>query len=165
MIVGGDPVRRAGFFTRAVGLRSKSQDDLERSLGFKAGRLAHGWWLGFMTELPGQDDFEFAGYSHLSGGVEQGHLASPPDPRSMHRRLIDERRDVVRLKASAIASFTLEGAQRLAKVFPVAKPSGVEDDYPPGTGLPQWKLLPGHEKPFAIVAFIRPGDRYLGDFT
>ncbi|MGE3703227.1 MAG: hypothetical protein AB7G08_31470 [Hyphomicrobiaceae bacterium] len=149
-----------GFFTQASYLRMQDSRELEQRLGYGRDRLSMGWWLLFMLDRPGPADFEFRGYSQMSGGVAQGHLPAPPDRRNAEQRLLDSGVDVGRLKDRIIAEkFTVTGSSRLAKVFPRA--SGT--DYPPGSGIPQWTLV----KPcrFRIVEFIAPGKRYEGMYT
>ena len=66
-----------GFFTKALFLRAQPAAELERRLGYAAGRLAAGWWLLFLEQMPMAADFEFMGYSQMSGGVPRGHLHPP----------------------------------------------------------------------------------------
>ena len=60
--------RFAGNFTKAIYLRSQPASEIERRLGYGAGRLARGWWLLFALEKPSPDNFEYGGYTHFSGG-------------------------------------------------------------------------------------------------
>ena len=161
----GDIVLKRGFFTKALSLRMQPSTEVERRLGYRSGRLAEGWWLLFMLDLPGVDDFEVRGYTHLSGGVTQGHLPRPPDSRTAEQRLRDGGFDLTRIKQNLIRDvFTLAGPNRLAKAIPVRGEFGA-DDYPPGSGIAQWTLLPGHEKRFKVAAFIGPGQVYSGMYT
>jgi hypothetical protein len=157
----GDVVLKGGFFTQALYLRGQSSAELERRLGYGAGRLAQGWRLLFMLDLPGVEDFEFRGYTHFSGGVVQGHL-NPPDKRTAEDRLRESGVDVLRSKQKVIREvFRLHGPNRLAKVIPVR--TGTE--YPPGSGIPQWTLVRGREKRFEVAAFVAPGQLYNGNYT
>lgn len=165
-LVVGQPVTLAGFFGKALFLRSQPAAELERRLGYRAGRLQQGWWLLFLTRMPRPEEFEFAGYSHLSGGVVQGHLPAPPDPRGAEARLRDGGYDLDGLKRDTIAgTFTLSGAERLAKVIPVAPQEGEPGipDYPPGSGVPQWKLI--QPLPWHVAAFVGPGEEYRGMYA
>ncbi|MCX7889744.1 MAG: hypothetical protein N2422_08470 [Rhodobacteraceae bacterium] len=160
-LVPGATLRRAGFFTRAGFLRGVVPAEVERRLGYRAGRLAQGWWLLVLTEMPGPADFELRGYSQMSGGVAQGHLPQPPDPRTAEARLGAEGFDLGRIKAGLIRdTFRLAGPDRLAKVVPVAGETG-EADYPPGSGIPQWTLT----RPLAwsVAAFVAPGRVWMGE--
>ena len=151
-----------GFFTRALFLRGRTSQELEDLLGYGGGRLGQGWWLLFMVELPGPQDFEFRGYSQMSGGVARGHLPAPPDPRTAEQTLRDRGHDDESLAAFkrkfVAANFTLHGAARLAKVIP--KLPG--RDYPPGRGIPQWELV--RARRFRVVAEVAPGAMYLGSY-
>jgi hypothetical protein len=153
----GDIVAARGFFTKAHWLRMRSSEEIERRIGYGPGRLADGWWLLFLIEMPAASDFEVRGYSHFSGGVVEGHLPMPPDPRTTEQRLRDDGYNLANIKRNLLATvFRLEGASRLAKVKPVRGGS----DYPPGEGIEQWTLI--REKPFKVAAFIGPGQRYEG---
>ncbi len=153
----GAQFSRKGFFSKAIYARGVAPEEVEDRLGFHRGRLAAGWSLAVMEKLPGAADFEFAGYTHWSGGVAQGHLPSPPDPRTAEQRLHDDGCDVERLKLRVIAEvFTLSGAHRLAKVIPATE----DGDYPQGTGVPQWRLVA--PMPFRTLAVMGPGERYMG---
>ena len=159
----GQITYRAGFFGKAAFLRLQPSGELERRLGYRAGRLSKGWWLLFMVRLPQWNEFEVAGYSHLSGGVVQGHLPAPPDRRPMEKVLRDTGVDMVRIKKQLVKdTFTLSGSNRLAKVVPLAgeMSGGTSPEYPQGTGIPQWRLtVPA---PFKAVAFVGPGEVYQG---
>src|SRR4029077_7243395 len=57
----------SGNFTKAFYLRARKADELEKLIGYGAGRLAKGWWLLFATEKPLAPNFEFGGYNYFSG--------------------------------------------------------------------------------------------------
>ena len=115
--VGGNANLR-GFFTKALYVRNQPSLEVERRLGYRAGRLDEGWWLCFLLQMPKGEDFEVRGYSQMSGGVAQGHLKSPPDPRNAEQTLKDGGVDLVKVKAGLIANtFRLSGPERLAKVI------------------------------------------------
>jgi hypothetical protein len=160
-LVLGATVRRKGYFTRAVFLRGQSAAEIERRLGFRAGRCGKGWWLLFLAEMPLPADFELRGYSQMSGGVAQGHLPRPPDPRTAEAAMAAKGADLARIKAGLIRDvFRLSGPERLAKAIPVAGGTG-ENDYPPGTGIPQWELT-GRALAWQVAAFVAPGRSYDG---
>lgn len=156
----GDTLSAKGFFTQAMWLRMQAQETLEDRLGYKRGRLREGWYLLFMVQMPRADQFEVRGYSHMSGGVALGHLPNPPDPRNSEQRLRDGGYDLRRIKESLVReTFTLNGHLRLAKVIPIARASGV-DDYPVGSGIPQWTLVT--DLNFRCAAVVAPGAMYTG---
>jgi len=128
---------------------------LESLLGYKAGRLAGGWALLDLTRLPTPNDFEFRGYSYLSGGIIQGHKEENKDGKTAEVRLKDGNFDVLALKKSLIKNtFSVSGTKRLVKILPKDPPSG-NKDYPPGLGIPQWELI--KKMPFRVTAVMLPG--------
>jgi hypothetical protein len=149
-----------GFFTKAVFLRRQSTAELERRLGYAPGRLAQGWWLLFLERMPTPDDFEYMGYSYMSGGVTQGHLRPGA---TAEQELKSAKFDVFGMKRRTILQiFRLSGSDRLAKVIPIAAESGPMA-YPPGSGVPQWKLV--QPLPFRVWGLIGPGEMYAGDYS
>ena len=158
----GGLVDMGGFFTKALYLRGVSAAELERRLGYHPGRLKDGWWLLFMETVPSMMEFRFKGYSQMSGGVAQGHLPGRANGSDAQDRLYNQGMDVDRLKQKVIRdTFTVIGANRLAKVVPVMR----QGTYPAGTGIPQWELERGVEKPFHVAAFIGPAGVYSGDYS
>lgn len=162
LTVGGTANLR-GFFTKALYVRNQPSREIEKRLGYRAGRLDEGWWLCFLLQMPKGDDFEVRGYSQMSGGVAQGHLASPPDPRNAEQKLAADGVDMVKVKGNLLRDvFRLSGPERLAKVIPARGEFG-ENDYPPGSGIPQWTLT----KPlqFKVAAFMGPREDYQGNYS
>jgi hypothetical protein len=156
----GQRVPMKGFFTKARFLRQQPASELERRLGYAQGRLAKGWWLLFLEQMPTPNDFEFMGYSYMSGGVSQGHLRPGP---TAEQELKAGKYDVFGLKRRTILqTFRLSGPDRLAKVVPVDGESGPMP-YPPGSGFPQWKLI--QPLPFRVWGSIGPGQVYSGDYS
>ena len=151
-----------GFFTKAVCLRGQPPSEIERRVGYAPGRLNGGWWLLFLEQMPGPDDFEFMAYSYMSGGVPGGHL-NPPDGIAADQRLRRDGFDMAILRRRVIANiFRLSGPDRLAKVLPVDGESGPMP-YPPGSGIPQWKLV--RPLNFRTAAKIGPGALYSGNYV
>lgn len=97
----GDMVGKRGFFTKAVFLRGIGTAEIERRVGYRAGRLSDGWYLLFMASLPSAHEFEVRGYSQMSGGVAQGHVANPPDLRNSEQILRDGGHDLLRIKGGS----------------------------------------------------------------
>jgi len=149
-----------GFITKALFLRQQSSGELERRLGYAPGRLSQGWWLLFLEQMPTPNDFEFMGYSQMSGGVAGGHLRIGP---TAEQQLKSSGNDVFGLKRRVILqTFRLAGPERLAKVIPINGTSG-EMPYPPGSGIPQWKLV--QPLSFRVWGSIAPGRVYSGDYS
>lgn len=164
-LVVGQTILLTGYVTKAVYFRRQSAAEIERRIGYRAGRLTDGWWLCFALDIPSECDFEFRGYSQMSGGIPQGHLKSPPDKRTAEQRLIDDGFDLKRLKAKVIRdTFCVGGPERLAKVIPV-KPGFGSEDYPAGTGIPQWEITTPNRIRFKVAAHIGPGEVYDGNYT
>ncbi|MEA2838601.1 MAG: hypothetical protein QOD89_3151 [Bradyrhizobium sp.] len=156
----GQRVAMTGFFTKARFLRRQPASELERRLGYAPGRLAKGWWLLFLEQMPTPDDFEFMGYSYMSGGVSQGHVRPGP---TAEQELKAGKYDVFGLKRRTILqTFRLAGPDRLAKVVPIGGESG-SMPYPPGSGFPQWKLI--QPLPFRVWGSVGPGQVYSGDYS
>ncbi len=147
-----------GFITKALFIRGRSQEELEQNLGYGSRRLAGGYWLLFAEKLPTADDFEFAGYTHFSGGKPEGHKF--PAALSVEQRLAEEIGSLRNIKERIVRDvFRISGPERIAKIIPVD--SG--RDYPPGAGIPQWKLkYPGIV--FRVITKIDVGERYMGDY-
>lgn len=148
----------SGYFTKAMYLRSQAADELERRLGYGAGRLGQGWWLLFATELPAPSNFHYGGYTHFSDS-RIGHPSRGKTRETVEESLAQTMGGLDRVdasKPSAIAKLKVTGFERLAKVIPVA----TGDEYPVGTGIYQCTI----PKPIrcVVAAFIPPGETYLG---
>jgi hypothetical protein len=149
-----------GFFTKASFLRKQPAAELERRLGYATGRLAEGWWLLFLEQMPTPNDFAYMGYSYMSGGVSQGHLRPGP---TAEQELRSSRHDVFGMKRRTILQvFQLSGPDRLAKVVPVAGEEG-SMPYPPGSGIAQWKLI--QPLTFRVWGKVGRGEVYSGDYS
>lgn len=169
----GEMQKLQGDFSKALYYRSQSSSEVERRIGYRAGRLREGWWLMFLTVLPTPEQFEYRGYSQMSGGREQGHLpqySSGPTAEDRLKsggfNLTGSEHQQRGLKQKTIAEvFRLSGPERLAKVRPVAREHGDPDvpDYPPGAGIPQWTLT--QSLIWVAAAFVAPGQTYLGNYS
>lgn len=122
-----DHIEVRGYVTKEAFLVGRPLQAFERLLGFRAGRLAAGATIAKLDRLPQAHEFELAGYSMTA----------------QHRFAMPGGLDGAKLKHLAISSWTLAGGHRLVKVMPRAPhdPSMADDEqYPPGEGVPQWKL-------------------------
>jgi hypothetical protein len=155
-------VRKTGFVTKALFLRGRTTSELEDRLGYAEGRLCNGYWLLFLEQMPTPGDFEFMGYSQMSGGIPLGHL-NPPGGLTAEQSLRAGGMDMLRLKQKFIReTFKLSGPERLAKVIPL-DPAHGPMPYPPGSGIPQWRIVePGLL--FRVAEQIAPGSAYLGRY-
>lgn len=158
----GQILDRKGYFTEAWYLRSQPSGEVERRVGYGAGRLAKGWWLLFLTRKPTLSEFECRGYSQMSDGIPYGHLPAPPDPRNAEQRMRDDGIDLPRVKSNLVNQvFQISGHRRLAKIYPCQNTLG-GNEYPPGSGIPQWELV--QPVPFRVAAFVGPGETYTGNY-
>ena len=106
-----------GFFTSQGWLLGKSLQELERLVGYGAGRLstAGAAVYGF-TRVPGNSEFELGGYTNSSGGIQ-------PDPKWIQADLAAAKyhaatglpeSETVR-KNAARARMTVQGDNRLVR--------------------------------------------------
>jgi hypothetical protein len=138
----GDIIERGGFVTQAKFIKGRSLAEVENLLGFHKGRLDKGMYVACLApgqSLPVAADFELRGYSQIAD----------------HRWGGTGNYDVAVLKKIATNAWEESGANGLVKVFPVVGHDSrmkADDQYPPGGGIPQWKLVKGLT--FKIVAFV-----------
>jgi hypothetical protein len=168
----GEVQQLKGDFSKALYYRMKPASEVERLIGYRAGRLRDGWWLMFLTIKPNVDQFEYRGYSQMSGGIVEGHLPQNQGNPTAEARLVAGGFNLTGtsyqtdgLKQKTIREvFELAGPNRLAKVRPVAAAHGDPDipDYPPGLGIPQWTLTT--PLPWVAAAFVGPGQVYDGNY-
>jgi len=132
-------VYQKGFFTTQRYLQGKTLVEIERLLGFREGRLSKGAWFFVANRLPGTNDFDLAGYSQVAGHRTHQQYGStlnnPSSPSNADALEVQ--------KKNAIACWSLHGRDRLIKVKPeIEHNSTLSDDfqYPPGHGIPQWKV-------------------------
>jgi hypothetical protein len=146
----GEIVYRRGYITELPFVRGRTAAELDRLIGYRAGRLAEGWALLHLVRMPGPDEFEFRGYSHMSGGIAAG------EHRTAEGQLHQSGYDLGKLKQEIIRNkFRIAGARRLVKIVPNRTSFGAKD-FPPGAGIPQWELR--REMPFRVAELIPPAD-------
>ena len=141
----------SGCFTQEKFIAGRRLVDIERSIGFHAGRLSKGGIVFAFLGLPEIDQFEVAGYSMVA----------------THRFVMSPGLDPKKLKGDARKGWSLTGGDRLVKVRPaIMHDAGMNPDfqYPHALGIPQWVLkvaLPA--KVTAVLGdypegVYRPGD-------
>ena len=129
----GDRRDVRGYVTQDKFIAGRPMAEIERNLGFHAGRLAKGALFIRIDRLPLAHEFELAAYS-----MTAEHHYTPPTNL-----------DIAKLKTLAMRAWTLAGPDRLVKVIAtIGHDSSMtnDDQYPPGQGVPQWKittLVPG----------------------
>ncbi len=154
------PVRIDGFVTQLIGLLGKSTAELEKILGYGAGRLQEGYTLLLLADTIGPNDFELRGMTTFPDGVPRGQplnarLNTEAMVRGSLSQVAADRGRFDALKAQqAREIFVTSGPKRIAKVMPVR--GGAE--YPPGSGIPQWRIGP-NKKNFIIGAHVGRGER------
>jgi hypothetical protein len=117
-----------GYVTTEGFLKGRPLDVIERFLGFHKGRLANGARFFALTRMPRSEQFDLAAYSMVAG----------------HRFQMPGGLNVPKLKENAIESWALTGLKRLIKVealIPHNQHLNLDDQYPPGAGVPQWRIL------------------------
>ncbi len=123
-----DHIEVRGYVTMEKFLIGQPLAAFERLLGFKAGRLVHGAAIAKLDRLPRVDEFELRGYSMVAD----------------HRHVTPGGLDLAKIKQIAVSSWSLVGRDRLVKVMPRTphdRSISDDDQYPPGAGVPQWKLV------------------------
>ncbi len=144
----GDLTSVTGYITKEKYIAGRTAQDMEKILGFHAGRLANGIIIIALLELPAIDEFDLAAYTNIAGHNYQ-------EPTHL---------DIVKLKAHARATWTTIGFERLVKVqanMPHNPNLGPDIQYPPGHGAPQWKTKrPLRGKIVGIVTSY-PDGRYV----
>ncbi len=138
-----------GFITQEIYLKNKSLRDIERLLGFQWGRLNEGLIVAALVQIPEDSQYELAGYSQVAG-----HKFNDGSLKKLDERKLKE---ILRKEV-----FALSGNKRLVKVIPNSPhKSSISADlqYPPGLGIPQWKLTrPVTAK---VIAIIEPGRIFI----
>jgi len=138
MVVGQNIAVR-GFVTKQKYLAGRSLLELESLLGFHAGRLATGATIAALDRFPQAREFETRGYSQVAD----------------HRHATPPGLDMAVIKRLAMAAWAPGGPDRLVRVIAVTKHNAdMEDDdqYPPGKGVPQWKLV--ESIPATVIAVL-----------
>ena len=157
-------VQGDGCMTRLKFVINQPTRELERRIGYGAGRLDGGWWLLLLMESVQASDYEFFGHTHFSGG-RIGHPAGgasrPSVEQDLRGRLSPE--GFNRQKQAVAAGMVLSGSDRIAKVVPRDGKDPARNDaenFPVGSGVPQWNLLV--PKRFVVAADIKDGRTYSG---
>jgi hypothetical protein len=136
-----------GCITQERYIKGKTLGEMERLLGFQKGRLEAGVTVAALIQLPAVNQFELLGYSQVA---EHNFKADA------------EKLDITKLKQMVVEqTFSLVGNKRLVKVIANTRHNdGIENDlqYPPGLGVPQWKLT--DRLSARVLDVVRPGEIY-----
>jgi hypothetical protein len=130
-----------GFFTSQKFLRGQSLSELERRVGYRPGRLmAKGAAVYAFTRVPELWEFELGGYTNVSGGIKENPFPLTPAEILYYARNPQIARPEAIRKQNARAEMSVHGENRLVKVRPILWDD--QDTYPPGSGIPQWRISP-----------------------
>lgn len=149
-MVVGTAIMISGFVTKEKFVRGRTLAELERLLGYGAGRLSRGLIAAKPLVLPALDGFETKGYSQVPG----------------HRYRQPSGLDNAVVRRLARQSWSMAGPESLVKFLPFIRHSDaaeLDEQYPPGAGIPQWRIPPARKLPGKVVAVVTayPGGRYV----
>jgi hypothetical protein len=127
-----------GFVTYEKCVKGRALDYLEQILGYARGRLHMGVHVFSLLRLPTANEFDFRGYSQVADHhyADQFELNADGslkylDSAYLKRLLIEK-------------TWQLAGPDSLVKMVPVAQHNNIlsnDEQYPPGLGIPQWKII------------------------
>ncbi|MBI4903099.1 MAG: hypothetical protein HY820_05650 [Acidobacteria bacterium] len=124
----GDKLSIRGYVTKLKFINGRDLQSIERILGFQAGRFQLGMWVIRLDRLPEAHEFDVASYSMVAE----------------HRHQVPAGLNIARIKQLARESWSLTGGDSLVKIIAVVGHNPAlnpDDQYPPGAGAPQWKLI------------------------
>ena len=136
-----------GFVTQAKYLKGRDLRYIEQLLGYETGRLKHGAWFCECQQLPTLDQFELAGYSQVAGH----RFDAAFDTANYHK----DKEALRTRKLLAMSAWQPTGGDSLVKVIPVTphdRNRSDEEQYPPGLGIPQWRII--RQLPFRVVSKV-----------
>lgn len=138
-----------GCITQEKYLKGRSLSEIERILGFHAGRLKSGMTVAALQQIPQNNQFELLGYTQVAE-----HRHKPINPKELD---VNKLKEIVRTTV-----FSLSGPNKLVKVIPGVSHNptlGDDEQYPSGEGVPQWKITtPLQAK---VIVKVLPGERYI----
>jgi hypothetical protein len=129
-----------GFVTLKKFIAGKNLQQIESLLGFHQGRLRQGATIAELHCMPAAAEFDLAGYSQVADHrFDKGALNGF---------------DQSKLKGMVQGVWSQPG-EKLVKIIATTRhdPNMTDDDqYPPGQGVPQWKLIA--QKPATVTAIL-----------
>jgi len=138
-----------GCITQEKYIKGRTLSELESILGFHAGRLAQGATVAALLQVPSKSQFNLLGYTQVAEHKINQQTFKGLDTDKLKDLLLGE-------------TFTTVGVNRLVKVLAKtnhSKEMNDDEQYPPGWGVPQWKLTA--EMPAQVIADLNPGERYI----
>ena len=162
MLKVGTVERLSGDVTTLNWIGPRPAAEIERNLGYHAGRLSAGYWVLLLIEPLVPDDFEFGGTTLRSGG-RLGLPANTSDEdkarQRVHDQIVEERglKGYEALQLSALRSVKIIGPARIAKVLPDTRndssmPSSIQ--YPMGGGGLQWTIKKSRPRMFLAAMHV-----------
>jgi hypothetical protein len=161
-IILGHPVILSGNVTTLQWIKPGSEAETEAALGFQRGRLAQGYWILLLKQLPRPEQFLFDGTTLNSGG-RLGLPAATPAADSLrpkvHDQILGQRGTAgyADLQARVLRDVRVTGEHRIAKVLPATRHNAAmapDVQYPAGGGGLQWSISPPG-LPFLAAAEVR----------
>jgi len=146
----GEPINVTGFVTQRKYLSGKTLEEMERILGFSKKRFGNGVIVVALQRMPEEKEFELAGYSQVAGHHTADQFGSD----------LQTRYDMGQLtKVLQQQVWSLSGSNQLVKVLVNLRHSNemeMNKDYyyPPGSGIPQWKIKDNHPVPAVVIDAI-----------
>jgi hypothetical protein len=136
--------------------------EIERNLGYGAGRLSAGYWVVLLKQSLTPLDFEFDGITLRSGGRLglPGQTASQDAMRvRVHDQAIAQHGTAgyEEMQRRALQTVKLAGAERIAKVVPVTRHADdmpPASQYPPGGGGLQWAIKKARPCTFLVAMHV-----------
>ncbi|MDP3195447.1 hypothetical protein [Tabrizicola sp.] len=158
----GQHVTLSGNVTTLQWIKPGYEAETEAALGFHRGRLAQGYWILVLKQLPRPDQFRFDGTTLNSGGRLGLPAATPAadlQRPKVHDHVLASRgaAGYADLQARTLRDIKLLGEQRIAKVLPGTdhnRHMAPSAQYPAGGGGLQWSILPPG-LPFLAAAEVR----------
>lgn len=158
----GQQVTLSGNVTTLQWIKPGHEADTESALGFHRGRLAQGYWILLLKQLPRPDQFRFDGTTLNSGGRLGLPAATPAadlQRPKVHDQVLGARgaAGYADLQSRILRDIRVLGEQRIAKVLPSTRHDALMSpsaQYPAGGGGLQWSILPPG-LPFLAAAEVR----------
>ena len=160
----GDFALLTGNVTTLNWIGPRPAADVERNLGYGAGRLSQGYLVVLLKQMWTPEDFEFEGTTLRSGGrlglPAHTTAADALRPR-VHDRIQAERGPLgyQELQQHALRSAMITGPQRIAKVIPTTRHDvdmPPAEQYPMGGGGLQWTIKKSRPCRFLVALHVDP---------
>lgn len=169
----GTAVTASGCLTRLIDIVNRSPAALEDLVGFHRGRLATGFSILLLKQPLGASDFEFFGYTYMSGG-RIGLPSNVPSIDSARPKVDDGVRNAVAggdltpdFYARFASKIPLQGDERYVKIVSVIGHDSaipMANQYPASMqGVAQLNLKKDRPKNFLVAAEIRGSIWTLAD--